>query len=217
MVVLFFLLIQFHPILFQTVAKTLVIDEPLVPSDYIVVLGGGLLTRPFKAAELYHQKMARKIILFSHCVNIAVHQGISISHDELNVKVLVHSGVNPDDIYFIEKPVQSTFDEARQLKRFIENLPVNNVIVVTTKEHTRRTKWVFDQWFDDDNINVMISGADHENYSELNWWKSDVFFLTYFHEMIKLPVYYLKYSFMEKDFQQYKEIQCKDPLKIKKP
>jgi uncharacterized SAM-binding protein YcdF (DUF218 family) len=48
----------FRASLFARLAYAWIVNDPLAKADVIVVLGGGVETRPFEAAKLYRQGLA---------------------------------------------------------------------------------------------------------------------------------------------------------------
>ena len=44
-------------------ARVWIVSDSLVPADAVAVLGGGLETRPFAAADLYKKGMVRQILI----------------------------------------------------------------------------------------------------------------------------------------------------------
>ena len=52
-----------HVQILQGIARAWVVSDSIAPADAIVVLGGGLETRPFAAADLYKKGMARQILI----------------------------------------------------------------------------------------------------------------------------------------------------------
>ena len=53
----------FRAPLLRGAARAWVVNDQLTRADVIVVLGGGMETRPFEAARLYHLGLAPKILL----------------------------------------------------------------------------------------------------------------------------------------------------------
>ena len=51
------------PLLQGAARAWIVTDEPLTPADAVIVLGGGVETRPFAAAEYYRTGLAPRVLV----------------------------------------------------------------------------------------------------------------------------------------------------------
>ena len=60
-----------------------IVSDPIGRADAIVILGGGLATRPFAAAELWQRGLADKILISQPPEQRAVSTGAMPSHAEL--------------------------------------------------------------------------------------------------------------------------------------
>src|ERR1700733_10185870 len=69
--------------------KFLCVESGRVSADVIIVLGGGLHERPVRAAELFHQHAAPRLILSGE------------GDDEINRQILLQSGV-PANVIEVE-------------------------------------------------------------------------------------------------------------------
>jgi hypothetical protein len=67
----------------QGVARAWIVSDSIVPADAVAVLGGGLETRPFAAADLYKRGMARQILISAVKPSPAEKLEIVPSHVEL--------------------------------------------------------------------------------------------------------------------------------------
>ena len=64
-------------------ANLWIVSDPISRADAIVVLGGGLETRPFIAAEMWRRGLADKILISQSPEKRAVAIGVMPSHSEL--------------------------------------------------------------------------------------------------------------------------------------
>ena len=79
--------------LLRGAADLWIVSDPISRADAIVVLGGGLETRPFEAAELWRRGLADKILISQRSEERAVSIGAMPSHSELNREILLKLGV----------------------------------------------------------------------------------------------------------------------------
>ena len=99
----------------QGIARAWVVSDSIVPADAVVVLGGGLETRPFAAADLYKKGLAKQILISAVRPSPAEKLEIVPSHVELNRAVLLKLGVPPEAIVSFGNGVSNTYEEARAL------------------------------------------------------------------------------------------------------
>ena len=170
-------------------ARLLTVADPETPTDYLVVLGGGLETRPFTAAELYRKGLAPTVLLFEHALD-TTSEGPGT--DELHRRVLTLEGVPPQAVLTLSGPVASTEDEARSLRRFLGARPGGHVTLVTSPEHGRRARWIFRRTLSNLPVEIRVAASPHPLFDESNWWRSDQGALAYLHEYLKLPVYLMR-------------------------
>src|SRR5262249_52513001 len=79
--------------LLRKAADLWTVSDPITPADVAVVLGGGLDSRPFAAAELYHQGLVKKLLVSQVADGRAVAVGAALGHTEVNRRVLLKLGV----------------------------------------------------------------------------------------------------------------------------
>lgn len=178
--------------LLTAAARALTIDDAEAPADYLVVLGGNAETRPFAAAALYRKGFAPKVLIFAHRSDRIIDLGLAPTAEELYRKVLEFEGVPPDAIERLPGVVDSSWDEARSLRRFLISHPARRVILVTSPEHTRRARWVFHKVLAGMSLDVRTAPARHLEFDEADWWKHDEGVLAYLHEYFKLLVYWTR-------------------------
>lgn len=99
-------------------------------ADLIVVLGGGANTRVMKAAQLYHQGYASKILV------------VGKNEEQLIGKILLAAGIPETDIIY-EPQSRSTYENAAYSLPLMTQWQVNSVLLVTSWFHSRRSVAVF--------------------------------------------------------------------------
>src|SRR3989338_3618674 len=146
-------------------------DHPQ-PSDIVVVLGGGF-SRPFYAADLYHEGYSHKIWLSRPVRQPAEvlldNLGIPYPHEkEINREILVRKGVPEEKIRFYGNGVKSTADEALALKAALEPRG-EKIMVVTSRWHARRASWIFSSTLS--GASVRVVATPYETFSR-RWGKN---------------------------------------------
>ena len=141
-------------------------------ADMIVVLAGAY-SRPFYGADLYKQGLAPEIWLSrpyrAPAELKAVSLGVSIpAEEENNRAILLRLGVSADKIHLYGDSTMSTANEALSFKR-AANPRGKTILVVTSRWHARRAKWVFRR--DLPEAKVLVCATPYEEFSR-RWWSS---------------------------------------------
>jgi uncharacterized SAM-binding protein YcdF (DUF218 family) len=140
------------------------------PADCLVVLGaavwpGGqpspvLRDRLLRAAELYHQGVAGKIICSG---GIGKHPP---SEAEVGKQFLMKAGVAEKDIIMEEASV-STAEQARRIKEICDRQGFNSIALVTSFFHEKRAIQLFtNAGFTD----IQDARCTHKRFEDLNYW-----------------------------------------------
>jgi len=175
-------------------ARLLVVDTAAA-ADYIVPLGGAASTRPFEAAALYREGLAPRVLLMEYRTDDAIRLGVVPSETELYRRVLELEGVPGEAIEVVPGIARTTWDEALAVRRALPADEPVRIIVVTSPEHTRRALWAFREALADTAADVRVAPAPQLRYDETNWWRRDEGLLAYLHEYLKLPFYWVRYTF----------------------
>src|SRR5271167_66769 len=125
------------------VGRWLVVEDPLEKAQAIVVLSGRMPMRAMEAAKLYREGFAPKVWLTHSTEPGAMLKAMGVSYvgeDVYDMQVLVHEGVPADAIRLLEPPIINTADELSTVSGALEAGKGTNVIIVTTKVHTRRVR-----------------------------------------------------------------------------
>src|SRR5436309_685363 len=77
----------------QGVARAWIVSDSIEPADAVAVLGGGLDTRPFAAANYYHRGIVSKIVVAAARTSPSERLGITPSPTSLSRDVLLRLGV----------------------------------------------------------------------------------------------------------------------------
>jgi uncharacterized SAM-binding protein YcdF (DUF218 family) len=110
--------------------KLLRVDSGPVKADMIVVLGGGLGERPERAAELFKEHAAPRIIVSG------------LGDCEINRRILLKAGVSASAIQ-LEGKSRTTRENAEFTIQLLRAENVHRVILVTSWYHSRRALLCF--------------------------------------------------------------------------
>ncbi|MEM7348581.1 MAG: YdcF family protein [Chloroflexota bacterium] len=186
----------FRTQIMTSLARFLIIDDPLQPSDLIFVLNGGLSTRPAHATELYHQGVATKIAISDVEIYPQVALQLSPHETDVAVELMQKLDVPAEDIIVLTFPggVTSTRDEAELLRDYVTKTEgIRRVTVVTSAFHTRRSHWIFQRALAETDVTLQMKAAPQWRFDETDWWRSERGLLMFANEYIKLGYYLLRY------------------------
>jgi uncharacterized SAM-binding protein YcdF (DUF218 family) len=172
--------------LLTAMGSFLVVSDSLQPSDLIYVMGGGLDARPIRAAELYRQGYAPRIVTPYEEATAAVEYGIRLNGALETAAMLRRLGVPDSAIHLLktETGSTSTLDDARILASYVRDNRVRRVLVVTSEFHTRRSRWAVRRFLPD-SVGLIMAAADVRGYTPRDWWRSERGMLDVFQEYLK--------------------------------
>jgi uncharacterized SAM-binding protein YcdF (DUF218 family) len=156
------LFLLFYQQLFFYMGSYLVYESPEFKDiDKIVVLSGAKGERVRKAVEMYHE-LKVPLIMSGNSFYL---QSVPYYMKELAISL----GVPETDVVLEEKSLSTADHINNLLPYFIENKD-ENVLIVTSKFHTRRSFYVFSKLSKNSSFNVYIVGAD-DGIDYHAWWK----------------------------------------------
>ncbi len=158
---------------FFTVGKWLVVEDPLVHADVIVVLSGRLPERAVEAARVYKAGYADQVWIsppVSPVDDLKAMNIFYLGEDFYNEKVLIAQGVPPDAIRILDRPDANTEEEVRQTVEDLRNLDFHSVIIVTSKPHTRRVRTIWRKLVGSE-PRMIVRYANDDTYDGAHWWR----------------------------------------------
>ena len=158
---------------FFGIGRWLVIQDPLVHADAIVVLSGNLPERALEAARLYHAGYAEQVWVsqpISPAQELKTMKIFYLGEDFYNEKILLAKGVPVDAIRITEHPSANTLEEVRQIQEIMRRNDSHNVIVVTSKVHTRRVRTIWNKVVGSD-PHAIVRFAIDDPYDGQHWWR----------------------------------------------
>lgn len=154
------------------------------PSDAIVVVSGGQTqTRAKHGIELYNKDLAPKIIF----------SGAALDDGPSNAKEMAalarRSGV-PDDAIEIDEDAKTTYQNAVNTKRILEESEGKSIILVTSPYHQRRAYITFKKVLGD-GYNIENSSSYDNAWSKSAWWATPFGVWITVSELIKVGYTYV--------------------------
>jgi uncharacterized SAM-binding protein YcdF (DUF218 family) len=185
------LLVVTHSWWLTAMAKWLVISEPVVPVDAIVVSTGSL-ERIEYAIQLWEQGVAPAIFIPAPDWQVI---GVQKSIGELAYDEMRARGI-PDGAIVVDARSDSTYSDAVYSKKWAVQTGAASLLVLEDPFGMRRLRWAFKRVFADTNILLHYAAVPPE-LSKLHierWWTREHELLYVFEEYIKLVFYLIKYS-----------------------
>ncbi len=170
---IFILLAGAAATVFLGVGNWLVVSDPLVHADVILVLSGRLPERAVEAARVYQGGFADQVWISPPITPADALKEMKISYlgeDFYNEKVLIAKGVPLDAIRILEQPNANTEAEVRQTADELRKMDFHSVIIVTSKPHTRRVRTIWRKLIGD-NPRMMVHYAEDDPYDGAHWWR----------------------------------------------
>jgi len=183
----------FRAPLLRSAANAWVVNDQLTSADVIVVLGGGMETRPFEAARLYHLGLAPKILLTAPKPAPAEQLGVTPTEAEITRRILAKKSVPDSAIVVAPGFVNNTFEESIAVRVWAMTNHIRRVIITTDVFHTRRARWVFCQELAPTGIQVEMAAVPVREYSLTNWWQHNLGVVAFQNEILKYAYYRFKY------------------------
>jgi len=187
----------FHAWLLRGLGAWLVVSEPLLPADAIVVLAGGTPFREMAAADLFRQGLAPRVVLSLALIprpHAALMQlGIRLHEPQAEARlVLEKHGVPASAILALRVPVKITEAELALVRATAEAAGLRRVILVSSADHGRRIKMI---WADVGGpVEARVHSVRDETFAPDGWWRDRRMFELLLHEYLGIAAYRLGLS-----------------------
>jgi len=154
--------------------KYLLVDSGPVQAEVLIVLGGGSHERPVRAAELYRQGVAPRVIV------------TGAGDDQINRQLLITNGV-PEKAIEVEGKSLTTQENALFTIQRLRAEHVHSAILVTSWYHARRSLKCFEHYAPEIRFYARPS---YFGYASEDWTRTGVNKRMRL-ELLKLPGYWL--------------------------
>lgn len=151
----------------------LVVDDPLRPADAVLPLAGEP-QRVGYAAELYVAGLARRLLITPLPLDDPGSRERTVRR---GIDTAVRLGVPSGAITVVPEAGSSTYQEARNVRRLLEEQGLRSLLVVTSAWHTRRASIAFHDAFRGSGIALSVHALPAEAYSywghsyrPQEWW-----------------------------------------------
>jgi uncharacterized SAM-binding protein YcdF (DUF218 family) len=185
--------------LLRGAAEAWIVSDRLTTADAIAILGGGLETRPFAAADYYRAGLARKVLVADVRSSPSEKLGVQPRHAELNRSVLLKLGVPAERIETFGSAVSNTYEEALALRAWVSINHVAVVIVPTEMFSSRRVRWMLAQSLEGTGTRALVRVVEPLDYTRDNWWRHEQGVIAFQNEVVKYLYYRFRYRELPRD------------------
>lgn len=171
-----------HPLM-RFAAQSWVLDEPVAPSDALIVLGDDnyAADRAFHAAELYREGVAPIVVASGRMLRRDVSIADMMQHD------LDSFGVPAASVVKLTHRAQNTREEAVEVARLIQARGWKRVLVVTSNYHARRARFIFERVLPP-GVTLRVSAARDSDFDPSRWWETHEGQKLFFNELVGYAV-----------------------------
>jgi len=179
-VLLFAFLVVIHGIILTGVGSLLVVQDIPAKAEAAVVLNAGvdIYPRLLEAADLYKQARVEKIVINGNRKTDILRDLESSGYDPPckwyaeEISVLTHKGVAKDHIIAISaEDAYDTISEAKIVGETLINNGMSNVIITTSKFHSRRARHIWSRMYRD-KLRIYVAPAQSDPFDPEIWWKN---------------------------------------------
>jgi uncharacterized SAM-binding protein YcdF (DUF218 family) len=155
--------------------RYLVVQDPLEHSDAIVVLAGARVERWLEAVDLYRAGWAPRILLSGGRMEASEMRlragGIRFpTEPELARDAMIQMKIPSEAIAIIPDVLDNTAQEAAATHAILGARGWTRVIVVTSKYHTRRTRFAFARELRGTPVHLVVRWTRHDASTPERWW-----------------------------------------------
>lgn len=172
-------LVVTHVRILSEIGSFLVVENLPPNADAAVVLNGGvdIYPRLIQAADLYKNKKADRVVINGNRKTDILRQ---LENDGYEppikwhaeaITILTHLGVTKDHIVAINaEDAYDTITEATIVGETLINNGLENVIITTSKFHSRRAHHIWSKIFKE-RLKISVAPADNDPFNPDAWWK----------------------------------------------
>lgn len=153
--------------------QALVADDPVTSADVIVISvdagGAGVL----EAADLVRSGVSKRVAVFAEPPAPAdiefSRRGIE-HHDDASQALSELRALGVADPIRIPTPVDGTTAEGRALAAWTADRGFRSIVMITTRDHSRRTRRVLRRALEGRNVQASVRSSKYSDFDANTWW-----------------------------------------------
>lgn len=162
--------------LLVALGKYLIADEPPHAADAIVVLAGSTPDRILEAVDLYNEGYAPLLVLTQGSESPGIAElrargGQMDEPHEVNRRIALQLGVPAAAVRIVRGGAGGTLLEAHAVVTELRRMGVADVLIVSSKIHTRRAGWIYRSVAGPD-MRITTRPSRHDPFDPRSWWRS---------------------------------------------
>jgi uncharacterized SAM-binding protein YcdF (DUF218 family) len=160
-------------LVFRGVGNWLVREDPVIHADALVVLSGGLPYRAEAAAHYFEAGYASEVWLTrpegpsEQMRELGVQY---VSEEDYDRQILIHLQVPEKSVRILPDTVIDTEQEVDEIARELRKEGKSSVIIVTSPEHTRRVRALWNKLAGED-LKAVVRAAREDPFDADHWWR----------------------------------------------
>jgi uncharacterized SAM-binding protein YcdF (DUF218 family) len=160
--------------LLRGLGSWLVVQDPLVHADAIVVLGGTMYERQLEAVDLFKEGWAPHVYVLREIADWGeaelITRGVPYTRVvDVQIETMRRLGIPADRLHVLE-PADSTAEEARHVLQLATEAKLTKLIIVTSKQHTRRSRLVMNRRLGPAGVTVVLRASRYDRANVDRWW-----------------------------------------------
>ena len=182
-------LVAWRPVL-TGLGRFLIVDEPPVPSD-VVVVSGGDVDRILYGVDLVQGGTAPRLLVLVSPADCPDFWGIRC--EQFIVRRVLEMGLRKEQVIIEGRP-HSTHTDAVYSRQDMEREGLASAVVVSDPFHMRRISWAWRRVFLGADVRLTFTSIPFERTGMRleGWWTREDELLFVFQEYVKLGLYWVK-------------------------
>jgi uncharacterized SAM-binding protein YcdF (DUF218 family) len=154
----------------------LVREDPVGNADAIIVLGGTMFERQLEAVDLYRAGLATRICLFREISDYGelelMARGVPYLRSvDIQIDAMTRLGIPREAITILDE-ANSTADEADHVFDLVTREHFSRILIVTSKQHTRRARLVMNRRLAPLGTTVIVRASRYDKSDAEHWWRN---------------------------------------------
>lgn len=191
-VVIAVLAIVFHAKIFSPIGDFLMVAKSPQPADIIWILGIAD-ERYAYGADLYQRGYGKKLImsLEERDVSLLFETNTIKTNVDAIQNYVMRKGIPESAVLMIA--AKNTYEEALRAKEYIQENGIQSAMIVSSPEHMRRVKMIFDHVIGNNAQLTMTAVPLNQSRFKRSWWTDQYSLGRVIYEYLSLGYYFFRY------------------------
>ena len=187
-----------RPVL-QAAGRALVVEDPLVPADVIVLASDSPGAGPLEVADLVHRGVAARVAVLAFLEDPAVEREYlrrGVPYEDAAAKAVRQlRALGVATVEVIPTRVTGTEDQGRVLPPWCDQHGFRSIVVVAEADHSRRVRRVLHRAMRGHMTAVRVRVSRYSQFDPDGWWETRVGTRAGLVELQKLLLDFLRHPF----------------------